>query len=150
MVSTCRGPFVVVWPTKMRSPHVAAALLLVAATAAVDGAPNYQGCISANATALPFCDSSLSHEARVEDLLGRLTLAEKVQLVSPSCVDCARARPRHAPASRHARSAWALHRYLGWCALGQSHAKGVVARNTCCSRHQRSVNNSPSPSPPGP
>lgn len=32
---------------------------------------------------LPYCDEQLSHEQRVDDLLKRLTLEEKVALISP-------------------------------------------------------------------
>mmetsp|Transcript_18741 Transcript_18741/g.36126 ORF Transcript_18741/g.36126 Transcript_18741/m.36126 type:complete len:757 (+) Transcript_18741:2-2272(+) len=44
--------------------------------------PNYQGCVAKEATSLPYCDESLSYDARIEDLISRLTLIEKINLVS--------------------------------------------------------------------
>lgn len=40
--------------------------------------PVPQACTAANTTSLPFCDRSLAAPARVKDLLGRLTLDEKL------------------------------------------------------------------------
>ena len=45
--------------------------------------PNYQGCIDAKAKALPYCDTTKSHEDRANDLLSRLTLEEKIAMISP-------------------------------------------------------------------
>ena len=46
-------------------------------------APNYWGCQVDVAKNLPYCDVSLSVEDRVVDLVGRLTLEEKVAAISP-------------------------------------------------------------------
>lgn len=46
--------------------------------------PNFHGCVSPNATSLPYCNSNLSIDARLEDLVGRLTLDEKIGLISPA------------------------------------------------------------------
>jgi hypothetical protein len=46
--------------------------------------PAYHGCLDAAATSLPYCDVTLSHEARLKDLLGRLNLTEKIALLSPT------------------------------------------------------------------
>lgn len=45
--------------------------------------PNFHGCLDASATALPYCDEKLSLEARSKDLLGRLSLEEKVAMITP-------------------------------------------------------------------
>jgi beta-D-xylosidase 4 len=45
--------------------------------------PQYHGCLEPNATRLRYCDSSLSAAARVEDILTRLTIDEKIGLLSP-------------------------------------------------------------------
>jgi beta-glucosidase-like glycosyl hydrolase len=45
--------------------------------------PNYQGCIDPNATSLPYCNTQLSYEARVADLISRLTLAQKIAIIAP-------------------------------------------------------------------
>ena len=42
--------------------------------------PNSHGCLDPSSRGLPFCNASLPVEARVADLLGRLTLAEKIAL----------------------------------------------------------------------
>jgi beta-glucosidase-like glycosyl hydrolase len=47
------------------------------------GAPNYWGCQHEAASALPYCNASWSIDDRVDDLIGRLTLEEKVSLISP-------------------------------------------------------------------
>jgi hypothetical protein len=43
----------------------------------------FSGCILPNATMLPYCDPKLSDEARVDDLVSRLTLKEKIAILSP-------------------------------------------------------------------
>lgn len=48
-----------------------------------NSAPNYWGCQADVAKDLPYCDVSLSVEDRVADLVGRLTLEEKVAAISP-------------------------------------------------------------------
>eukprot|EP01116_Phalansterium_solitarium_P015449 TRINITY_DN3413_c0_g2_i1.p2 TRINITY_DN3413_c0_g2~~TRINITY_DN3413_c0_g2_i1.p2 ORF type:complete len:747 (-),score=307.36 TRINITY_DN3413_c0_g2_i1:314-2554(-) len=45
--------------------------------------PNWQACVNASATSLPYCDTSLSFEARIADLISRLTTVEKIGLISP-------------------------------------------------------------------
>lgn len=45
--------------------------------------PNFHGCVDAAARALPYCDTSLSFERRALDLRSRLTLDEKVAMISP-------------------------------------------------------------------
>ena len=47
-------------------------------------APNFHGCIVPEAVSLPYCDHTLSIDARLADLLGRLTLDEKIGLISPA------------------------------------------------------------------
>lgn len=48
-------------------------------------APNYWGCTSHNQSLreLPFCNASLSIEERLNDLMNRLTLKEKIAMLSP-------------------------------------------------------------------
>ena len=46
--------------------------------------PTIFGCRSDVALKLPFCDASLSFDARIDDLLGRLSLDEKISLLSPT------------------------------------------------------------------
>ena len=58
-------------------------LVLVATMAEVSSAPLYHGCLDNISTALPYCDHTLSYEARTEDVLKRLTIDEKVGLLSP-------------------------------------------------------------------
>jgi len=52
--------------------------------------PNAHGCLDAAVRGLPFCDASLPVADRVADLLGRLTLAEKIALTGsgPYADDC--------------------------------------------------------------
>jgi len=45
-------------------------------------APNYHGCLSSTAQRLPYCNSQLPYEERVDDLVGRLSLEEKIGLIS--------------------------------------------------------------------
>eukprot|EP01062_Namystynia_karyoxenos_P013270 TRINITY_DN1478_c0_g1_i1.p1 TRINITY_DN1478_c0_g1~~TRINITY_DN1478_c0_g1_i1.p1 ORF type:complete len:869 (+),score=260.55 TRINITY_DN1478_c0_g1_i1:64-2607(+) len=45
--------------------------------------PNYHGCTDPKAKALPYCDTSLPIEARVDDLVSRLSLSERVAAISP-------------------------------------------------------------------
>ena len=46
-------------------------------------APNFWACLSAAASAYKFCNASLPIEQRVSDLVGRLSLDEKIQQISP-------------------------------------------------------------------
>jgi hypothetical protein len=46
--------------------------------------PSYRGCDKPPGSLLPWCDRSKSHAARVELLLGQLTLTEKIGLLSPT------------------------------------------------------------------
>eukprot|EP01126_Amoeba_proteus_P002860 TRINITY_DN10928_c0_g1_i7.p1 TRINITY_DN10928_c0_g1~~TRINITY_DN10928_c0_g1_i7.p1 ORF type:complete len:672 (+),score=96.86 TRINITY_DN10928_c0_g1_i7:1352-3367(+) len=45
--------------------------------------PNYHGCLNSVAKALPYCDLTLSYEERLKDLMGRLSLDEKIAMISP-------------------------------------------------------------------
>ncbi len=45
--------------------------------------PSYQACGNAVARALPYCDTSLPLEQRLDDLLGRLSLDDKIAMISP-------------------------------------------------------------------
>ena len=47
-------------------------------------AVNYQGCAALGAEQFAFCDMALSTEDRVEDLLSRFTLNEKLGMISPN------------------------------------------------------------------
>eukprot|EP01065_Artemidia_motanka_P046983 TRINITY_DN7245_c0_g1_i1.p1 TRINITY_DN7245_c0_g1~~TRINITY_DN7245_c0_g1_i1.p1 ORF type:complete len:747 (+),score=212.76 TRINITY_DN7245_c0_g1_i1:53-2293(+) len=60
----------------------ALAALLPAALADVY-TPNYQACTSTESQKLPFCNSSLSIDSRLDDLLSRLTLDEKINMIAP-------------------------------------------------------------------
>ena len=42
-----------------------------------------QACSNDVSKALPYCDTTLSHAARVEDLLSRLSTADKVRYCRP-------------------------------------------------------------------
>ena len=48
--------------------------------------PNYQGCVTAAAKALPYCDMKLTIDVRVDSLVSSLSLPEKVSRMY-SCVD---------------------------------------------------------------
>ena len=45
--------------------------------------PNWQGCTTALAKALPYCDATKSIDERVDWLVANLTLAEKIRAISP-------------------------------------------------------------------
>ena len=45
--------------------------------------PNYQGCATDRARSFPYCDARLSIDDRVADLIARLSLAEKIAMISP-------------------------------------------------------------------
>lgn len=47
-------------------------------------AQGFYGCLSTNATKLPYCNTSLSAADRVADVLSRLTLSQKISLLSPT------------------------------------------------------------------
>ena len=66
-------------------PYIAAAAALVLLLGSADAAsaPNYHGCLSPVARALPYCNLNLTHEARAQSLISSLTLEEKVGLISP-------------------------------------------------------------------
>jgi hypothetical protein len=53
-------------------------------TLSLAGVPNFHGCVDPVATALPYCNASLPIDARLDDLVGRLTLEEKIGLISPA------------------------------------------------------------------
>jgi len=46
--------------------------------------PEFHGCNVPAAAGLPFCNIKLSHAARVADMVGRLTMDEKIALLSPT------------------------------------------------------------------
>lgn len=46
--------------------------------------PEFHGCDTPAAESLPFCDPSLPHAARVADMVERLTMDEKIALLSPT------------------------------------------------------------------
>ena len=59
------------------------------ATSGLSGRPSVYGngsiaraCATANSSAWPFCDPGLGTQARVADLIGRLTLAEKAAMMT--------------------------------------------------------------------
>ena len=60
-------------------------IIAIAATVAwVACAPLYHGCLDNVSRALPYCDTRLGHEKRVDDILMRLTVDELVSLLSPT------------------------------------------------------------------
>jgi beta-D-xylosidase 4 len=59
-----------------------ARLVAYEANGANSTAPLYHGCLDSLSRSLPYCDTSLSYEARARDLLGRLSINEKVNLLS--------------------------------------------------------------------
>lgn len=62
------------------------ALVLALLRAPVEATPNYwvYGCSEGNVSyGLPFCNISLSIDARVDDLVSRLTLDEKLGILGP-------------------------------------------------------------------
>eukprot|EP01079_Euglenida_sp_SAG-EU17-18_P009673 gene9673-1740_t len=63
--------------------QIKAAILSGFAIARVQAAHNYRGCITPNATALPYCNTAVPMADRVKDLVGRLTLAEKIGILGP-------------------------------------------------------------------
>ena len=46
--------------------------------------PLFHGCLDEASRALPYCDPALEPEARVDDILARLSMDEKISLLSPS------------------------------------------------------------------
>eukprot|EP00041_Stephanoeca_diplocostata_P032967 m.1075633 g.1075633 ORF g.1075633 m.1075633 type:complete len:890 (+) comp24243_c0_seq1:40-2709(+) len=46
--------------------------------------PAYHGCADNISSALPYCDVSLSYQDRVNDILSRINLTEKIALLSPT------------------------------------------------------------------
>jgi len=56
-------------------------LVAVCMVGAVSGS-NWHACLESKAKALPYCDTSLSHEQRVDDLLSRLNLEEQIKAIS--------------------------------------------------------------------
>ena len=59
------------------------ALVALALGASAAPTQNYQGCVDDAAARLPYCDATLSLDARLDDLLGRLSLEEKVRTITP-------------------------------------------------------------------
>lgn len=56
-------------------------MLLLASTA--QSVPNWHGCIDDKAKALPYCDTKLSIDQRLDDLLGRMNLDDKIAQIMP-------------------------------------------------------------------
>ena len=48
------------------------------------GTPHYHGCVDPAAVKLPYCNTSLSREERLDDLMSRLSRLDKVSLLTPS------------------------------------------------------------------
>ena len=46
--------------------------------------PNFHGCVAPEATSLPYCNHTLSIDERLSDLVDRLSLEEKIGLISPA------------------------------------------------------------------
>ena len=46
-------------------------------------APQYHGCLDSVSMALPYCNTSLSHAVRAEDIISRINITEKIGLLSP-------------------------------------------------------------------
>ena len=68
----------------MISVVVAPMISIVAAAASKPTGPSYFACAPHSAGAsLPFCNTSLSIDERVDDFIGRLSLEEKVALIGP-------------------------------------------------------------------
>ena len=61
--------------------------LLASSASAVQYSPHGQGCVDASTQSLPFCDPRLPRAARVADLVGRLTLDEKIGLTGSAFGD---------------------------------------------------------------
>ena len=71
----------VIW-TSMRLLLCGGLLALIALTTAVPNG-HATGCLPGNVShSLPFCDPSLSVKARIKDLVARLTVDEKIGLMS--------------------------------------------------------------------
>ena len=70
------------WWQRLAAATLMTLLQLLGAAPDSPPAPQYHGCLEPKATQLPYCDASLSHAARVEDILKRLTIDEKVGLLS--------------------------------------------------------------------
>ena len=71
---SCSGaPVPIPHPTPSPSPHHAPARRFV-----------YHGCTDAASKALPYCNPALTDEARVDDILKKLSLADKIALGSPT------------------------------------------------------------------
>eukprot|EP00298_Acanthocystis_sp_HF-20_P010442 c18858_g1_i1.p1 GENE.c18858_g1_i1~~c18858_g1_i1.p1 ORF type:complete len:767 (-),score=379.05 c18858_g1_i1:13-2313(-) len=58
-------------------------MLLSSAVCTGKPIPNYQACLDSVSQKLPFCNPSLNINDRVNDLLNRLTLSEKIGIISP-------------------------------------------------------------------
>mmetsp|Transcript_19145 Transcript_19145/g.48555 ORF Transcript_19145/g.48555 Transcript_19145/m.48555 type:complete len:862 (+) Transcript_19145:48-2633(+) len=58
-------------------------ILVYNTTCTGERTPLFHGCQAPEARGLPYCDTSRFQEERVEDLVGRMTLEEKVQVIAP-------------------------------------------------------------------
>lgn len=68
----------------MRPRRAAVATALLAAPVLqTTAAPNWHGCMDSVSKSLPYCDTSLSREARLDDLMSRFNLTEKVRQITP-------------------------------------------------------------------
>ena len=45
--------------------------------------PHYHGCLDAVSMALPYCNTSLTHALRADDIISRINITEKIGLLSP-------------------------------------------------------------------
>jgi len=59
------------------------AVIIAVAAAAAGNSPNFHGCISDVAKQFPYCDASLPMDKRLDDLVSRLNLTEKLQQITP-------------------------------------------------------------------
>jgi hypothetical protein len=79
-------------PLQTQPRHLGRGSSVVAAAAAPPAGPatvnktavNFQGCAAPGAEQYAFCDPALSTEARVEDLLNRFSLDQKLGMLSPN------------------------------------------------------------------
>ena len=57
--------------------------LVIASLMGVAAVPNWQGCTNSLSQALPYCDTTLSIDQRLDWLVNNLTLEEKIAMISP-------------------------------------------------------------------
>eukprot|EP01052_Picozoa_sp_SAG31_P027902 SAG31_NODE_2650_length_5298_cov_1.690710_1_plen_228_part_00 len=70
--------------------------------------PNYHGCLNATARALPYCNTSLPVEQRIESLIGMMHLQQQIQMIGPTLSwgfsPCACFTPTPLPRSQNVRA----------------------------------------------